>query len=581
MDLHTLQAALARLAESGPDERCDHPRGLAIALGAQAGAVLDPFRWLDDAEADALDDAARASVARDAIEAMLYALRLATRMGVNVDAAVAERLAARAGGGQDAASEAVPHVSPDEAAPEPPSVAAANDGDAYDATVRLPAFRPEGASSEPGAARPEPAPAEHETHTRSSAPAEVADADPRREDGPDPAGPPEAGSPPASTPLPAPSRMVEAASAAFARAQAAAARVSRTFVPAEPSAAPADEPPEEDEFDSTITLDAGPAPNASARTTTPGPAPATTPGSARATTPHAPAGAGDARHEEAAGGAATSHAQPQPEEHGAEAAAAPVGRHPPDRHGRETTVNDAAPNGDHARHRESHGRAAHKHAESGAHRGGGSEDTGSHGGRRGTAARHGDKGGATGSHSGGGTHHGKAHGRTHGDGHADKRHGEGRQDHGSARPHADSGEHRRAERHGHGGEGRADRAADHGRNAHEPHPQRDAAREHPPAGRARPAPERYAKLDFAAVQSLRKSMAGMLEGIHRKDPLLRELAEELETLRRTLYSNAAKPAWIADTLLTLRRMLEESVGEGLGNVLDAERRIAAIDALLE
>ena len=94
MDLQTLQAALARIAASRGQSRYDHPRNLALALAAEAGAVLDRFRWLTDAEAAALDDEAREAVARTAVEAMLYAMRLATRAGVDVAAVIAERLEA-------------------------------------------------------------------------------------------------------------------------------------------------------------------------------------------------------------------------------------------------------------------------------------------------------------------------------------------------------------------------------------------------------------------------------------------------------------------------------------------------------
>jgi hypothetical protein len=88
-DLHLGLIALAAMPS---DERFDHPRHLAVALAVEAGALLERFKWLSDAEAAALDAAARADVGERAIEVLLYAARLASRMGVDVGLAAAERM---------------------------------------------------------------------------------------------------------------------------------------------------------------------------------------------------------------------------------------------------------------------------------------------------------------------------------------------------------------------------------------------------------------------------------------------------------------------------------------------------------
>jgi hypothetical protein len=383
--------------------------------------------------------------------------------------------------------------------------------------------------------------------------------------------------------------MVAAASAAFARAQAAAARVHQTFAPSPPPADAAPEPPEEDEFESTITLDAGPAPEP-ARTTAPLALPADVVALAPAPggLPHAP----DEGTPDRAEPAPADRAEPAlvvtgdrgSRQRAAEADTGGAGESSlaPDP---SAGVADPVPEAAHASGKPAASRDRHEHKHRDAMRAEPrlhaprADDTGSHSGRRQANGRHADRNAATGTHGAHAAagHHGKGHGREHGERQHDKRHGNGQ--HAGAAARAEQGE-ARGQGHGehHAVDRRTGHAADHGGRKHH-----DARGEPPDArGHRAPAPaaDRYAKLDFEAVQTLRKSMARMLEGVHRKEPLLRELAEELETLRRTLYSNAAKPAWIADTLLTIRRMLEESVGEGLGGVLDAERRIAAIDALL-
>jgi hypothetical protein len=579
MDLQTLQAALARIAASRGQSRYDHPRNLALALAAEAGAVLDRFRWLTDAEAAALDDEAREAVARTAVEAMLYAMRLATRAGVDVAAVIAERLEAavpapfeadRAGAGAtvrgDTDAEAAT-ASPAADAVEPVGVLDAEY--VHEATVPLAALRSAAGSAGKPVTHHAGAsdfgrgpPTEREVLHVEKSPEEASDEAPAHRA---PAATARSAAPPA-----APSAMVAAASAAFARAQAAAARVHQTFAPSAPPADAELEPPEEDELESTITLDAGPAPEPARATAPVAPAPDAAPHTLDEHAPDkaepSPAVTGDPASRQRAAETDTGAAKDS-----SSAPDDPAGAADPVPEAAHDSGKPSAPGQGHDhKHRDAPRAERRQHAPR-------ADDTGSHSGRRQANGRHADRNAPTGSHGAAGGQHAKGHGREHGERQHDKRHGSGQ--HTGAPARAEHGEAR--------GQGRGDRpavdrgtghAADHdGRKHH------DARSEHPDARGPRapaPAADRYAKLDFEAVQTLRKSMARMLEGVHRKDPLLRELAEELETLRRTLYSNAAKPAWVADTLLTIRRMLEDSVGEGLGGVLDAERRIAAIDALL-
>jgi phage gpG-like protein len=597
MDLQTLQAALARLAAARGQSRYDHPRNLALALAAEAGAVLDRFRWLTDAEAAALDDEARNAVARTAVDAMLYAMRLATRAGVDLATVVAERLEAAvpatfegAGAGTRATSrgDTDAGAAPAGSAPEhiEPAVGVLDAELGHQATEPLAAVRPAAtASATEALTAPGRAFDFHgdesaaEAHTQR----DVRHVEKLSEGASDeaPTRHAHAATSRSLAPSVAPSAMVAAASAAFARAQAAAARVQQTFAPSPPPADAAPEPPEEDEFESTITLDAGPAPEP-ARTTAPlalpadivplAPAPT---GQAHAPDEGAPDGAEPAPVVTGGRGSRPRAAEAATVVAGESASAPdhPAGAADPVPEAAHDRGKPAAP-GD--RHEHEHRDATRAEPRPHAPR---ADDTGSHSGGRQANGRHADRNAAMGSHGAHAAagHHGKGNGREHGERQHDKRHGNG--------PHAGAAaraEHGEARGQGHGERHAVDRrtghAADHGGRKH--HDARgepaDARGQRAPA----PAADRYAKLDLEAVQTLRKSMARMLEGVHRKDPLLRELAEELETLRRTLYSNAAKPAWIADTLLTIRRMLEESVGEGLGGVLDAKRRIAAIDALL-
>jgi hypothetical protein len=575
MDLHTLQSALERIAATRGDDRFDHPRHLALALAAEAGAALDRFRWLSDAEAAALDEEACEAVARAAVAAMLYAMRLAARTGADVAAALAVDVrdasvgvdTGTPGRAENTGAEAVVDAASESAAAAGTEAPAADRDEPYEATLRLSALPVAPADAEVNDALDAP-PVDD---AQEVPPGRDGSHAPEAEPGvplatPEPA--PSVKRPAAA--LPAPSRMVAAASAAFARAQAAAARVNRSFAaPAVPDRTDADLPDVDDELEPTITLDAGPAPTAAPARASPTPAagtepPARSPGARAVSGAEARSEPGTARTtKEPDRGAPTGAASRDGNDDAKSrrAASDTPASTPPDSHGHGARGHEHKPR-DPAR-AEGRGQASQ------------ADETGSHSGRRNAHARQAERGGATGNHAA----HGKGHGRQPGERPQERRHGDGPQGGASTRTEHD------ARHHGHGeslaGERRSGRAEEHGgRRNHEARGEHreDAGGHHRDSA---PPRDRYAKLDFEAVQGLRKSMARMLEGVHRKDPLLRELAEELETLRRTLYSNAAKPAWVADTLLTIRRMLEESVGDGLGDVLDAERRIAAIDALLQ
>jgi NTP pyrophosphatase (non-canonical NTP hydrolase) len=92
--------------------------------------------------------------------------------------------------------------------------------------------------------------------------------------------------------------------------------------------------------------------------------------------------------------------------------------------------------------------------------------------------------------------------------------------------------------------------------------------EPPPPARP-PEPERYAHLDTETAKVFVKSLAKRVDGAKSDDPLLRELHDEVETLRRTLYSATPKYSWMGDSLVTIRDILEEAATHSVGDELRA------------
>lgn len=95
-----------------------------------------------------------------------------------------------------------------------------------------------------------------------------------------------------------------------------------------------------------------------------------------------------------------------------------------------------------------------------------------------------------------------------------------------------------------------------------------------------PEPERYAHLDTDVAKAFVKSLAKRVDGAKSDDPLLRELHDEVETLRRTLYSPTPKYQWMGDSLVTIRDILQEATTHSVGEELRARDYIAQIERML-
>jgi len=93
-------------------------------------------------------------------------------------------------------------------------------------------------------------------------------------------------------------------------------------------------------------------------------------------------------------------------------------------------------------------------------------------------------------------------------------------------------------------------------------------------------PERYTHLDTDVAKGFAKSLAKRVDSARSDDPLLRELHDEVETLRRTLYSPTPKHSWMGESLKTVRAILEEASTHSVGEEIRAHDYIAQIDRML-
>ena len=72
------------------------PKNLAAALSVEAAELLEHFQWLKDDRSADLDDAKRAAVAEEIADVLLYLVRLADKLDIDVADAADRKIAANA-----------------------------------------------------------------------------------------------------------------------------------------------------------------------------------------------------------------------------------------------------------------------------------------------------------------------------------------------------------------------------------------------------------------------------------------------------------------------------------------------------
>ncbi len=89
---HDLRDALRAFAAERDWEQFHTPRNLATALAVEAAELLEPFQWLDDAQARDLPPDTRAAVEEEMADVLLYLVRLADKLDVDLGQAARAKI---------------------------------------------------------------------------------------------------------------------------------------------------------------------------------------------------------------------------------------------------------------------------------------------------------------------------------------------------------------------------------------------------------------------------------------------------------------------------------------------------------
>jgi NTP pyrophosphatase (non-canonical NTP hydrolase) len=87
-----LNAQLARFAAARDWDQFHNPKNLAMALAGEAGEVLEHFQWLTPEQAANLPSETRAEVALECADVLLFLLRLADKLDIDLAAAARKKM---------------------------------------------------------------------------------------------------------------------------------------------------------------------------------------------------------------------------------------------------------------------------------------------------------------------------------------------------------------------------------------------------------------------------------------------------------------------------------------------------------
>lgn len=94
MDIKSVQNTLRAFAQERDWEQFHSPKNLAAALAVEAAELLEPFQWLKEEESRRLADnpADYAQVVEEVADVMIYLLRLADQLDIDLERAVEAKI---------------------------------------------------------------------------------------------------------------------------------------------------------------------------------------------------------------------------------------------------------------------------------------------------------------------------------------------------------------------------------------------------------------------------------------------------------------------------------------------------------
>ena len=90
--LNDIRARLAAFAQERDWDQFHTPKNLAMALSVEVAELVEHYQWLPTGADAELDDAKRTGIRHELADVLMYLVRLADKSGVDLHAAVLEKM---------------------------------------------------------------------------------------------------------------------------------------------------------------------------------------------------------------------------------------------------------------------------------------------------------------------------------------------------------------------------------------------------------------------------------------------------------------------------------------------------------
>lgn len=92
MNIEQIQQQLESFAQERDWNQFHSPKNLAMALSVEAAELVEHFQWLTEAQSAAPEEEKRQAIASEIADVQIYLLRLADKLGVDIEAAVKAKM---------------------------------------------------------------------------------------------------------------------------------------------------------------------------------------------------------------------------------------------------------------------------------------------------------------------------------------------------------------------------------------------------------------------------------------------------------------------------------------------------------
>ena len=94
MNIEEIQARLAEFAKERDWEQFHSPKNLSMALAGEVGELLEIFQWLTEEQSrkSSLNEDQLAAATEELADVLIYALRLADQLDIELEDAIAKKI---------------------------------------------------------------------------------------------------------------------------------------------------------------------------------------------------------------------------------------------------------------------------------------------------------------------------------------------------------------------------------------------------------------------------------------------------------------------------------------------------------